>query len=172
MSIKRRVLFSGRFLQMMDIGGWEYVERPGVTGVVAILAVTEEGKMLLVEQHRPAVGGRVIEMPAGLAGDVPGGEREALAEAARRELLEETGYTAARMDLLAECPPSPGLCSEVIALFRAVDLKKVAEGGGDESEDIAMHEVPVEEVSAWLDARRKGGLLVDVKVYWGLYFLR
>src|SRR5436190_21784999 len=88
------VLYEGKFRRYVRRGGWEYVARRNVTGIVGIIAVTDDGKLVLVEQFRPPVGKNVIEIPAGLAGDVAGSEHEALAEAARRELLEETGYEA------------------------------------------------------------------------------
>ena len=89
-----KVLAEGRHLRLVSRGRWEYVERPKVTGIVIIVAVTRENNVVLVEQNRPPVGGRVIELPAGLAGDIAGSESEAMEEAARRELLEETGVVA------------------------------------------------------------------------------
>ena len=74
----------------------------------------------------------MIDLPAGLAGDGPGTEE--LVTAARRELLEETGYDARRLTLLAHAPTSPGLTTEVVSFFRAAGLKKVAAGGGIEGE--------------------------------------
>ena len=65
----RRVLGEGRFLRLVDDHTWEYVERRNATGVVAIVAVTPAGELLLTEQHRPAVGTAVIDLPAGLAED-------------------------------------------------------------------------------------------------------
>ena len=94
-----QVLHRGMHLTMVRRGTWEYVTRPGVTGIVGILAVTTEGRLLLVEQYRPPVGKRVIEIPAGLAGDGSNVAGEELATAARGELEEETGYRAGRMEL-------------------------------------------------------------------------
>src|SRR5580704_13589060 len=91
----KRTLFEGKHIRMVARGDWEYAERKNVTGIVAIIAVTAEGKLLLVEQYRPPLGKTVIELPAGLAGDIAGQEGEAMVTAARRELLEETGYEAA-----------------------------------------------------------------------------
>src|SRR5690606_33221547 len=85
----REIMAEGRFLRMVREDGWEWVQRTRISGVVVVAAVTPEGKVLLVEQHRPPVGGRVLEMPAGLAGDIAGQEDEALETAARRELEEE-----------------------------------------------------------------------------------
>jgi ADP-ribose pyrophosphatase len=143
-----------------------------VTGIVAIVAVTEGKKLILVEQFRPPLQKRVIELPAGLAGDVPGAEEEELAVAAQRELEEETGYTAKTMKLAATGVPSAGLCDEIISIFVAEGLMKTGDGGGDASEDIVVHEVPVDHVLAWLEQKQKEDMLVDLKVYTGLCFVQ
>ena len=167
-----KVLHEGKHLRLVRRRGWEFAERPQVTGIVVIVAVTPENKILLVEQNRPPVGRRVIELPAGLAGDVAGSETEELAEAARRELLEETGYAAESFTFLFEGPPSAGLSSEVLTFFRAEGLTKVHDGGGDASEDIQVHEVPLSDVAQWLLERsRTEGVMIDAKIFAGLYFV-
>lgn len=157
---------------MVSHGGWEACERVKAAGVVTIVAVTRDNRLVLTEQFRPPVGRRVIEMPAGLAGDVAGEEHEALAEAARRELLEETGCSADAMEFLTAGPSSAGLTSEVITFFRAVGVRKTGPGGGDGSESIVLHEVPLAGIRGWLRDREADGLLVDPKVYAGLLFLQ
>lgn len=166
------LLYRGKHLQLVSQDGWEACERVKATGVVTIVAVTPDDRLLLTEQFRIPVGKRVIEMPAGLAGDVAGEEHEALAAAARRELLEETGYDADAMEFLTAGPSSAGLTSEVITFFRAVGVRKAGPGGGDGTENIVLHEVPVTKIRAWLRARETAGLLVDPKVYTGLLFLQ
>lgn len=167
----RQVLAEGAFLRLVRAGGWEYVERTRLSGIVVILAVTDDRRLILTEQFRKPVGKRVIELPAGLAGDVEGAEGEALATAAHRELQEEAGYEAAEMVFLTEGPPSAGLSTEMITFFRARGLKPCGAGGGDGTEDILVHGVRLDEVAAWLELRRKEGLLIDPKVYAGLYFV-
>ena len=108
-----RTLAETRFLRFVDRDGWSFVERVSATAVVMIVAVTDEGKLVLVEQPRPPLGRRVIELPAGLVGDEPGQANEALEDAARRELLEETGYAASSMERLATCATSPGMTNEL-----------------------------------------------------------
>lgn len=165
-----RVLGEGKFLRLVDVNGWEYAERRNVTGIVTI-AAEFEGRILLVEQYRPALRANVIELPAGLAGDIAETADEELESAARRELEEETGYRAATWERLFEGPLSAGMTTEVVTFFRATDLERVGEGGGEGSERIIVHEVPLAEVEGWLAAQSRAGKLVDPKVYAGLYAL-
>ena len=166
---KPRVVAQGRYLTFLDDAGWEYVTRPHVTGIVVIVAVTAEGRLVLVEQYRPAVQNRVIELPAGLVGDVDGRGAESLADAAARELEEETGYAAAEMKFLFEGPIAVGVSDEVVSFFQARGLKRVGAGGGDETEEITVHEVALTELTAFFAAKQKEGLGVDPKIYAGLY---
>src|SRR6478672_1057017 len=118
------VLYDGKHIQLVRRDRWEYARRKNLTGIVAIVAVTEDGKLVLVEQYRPPVGARVIELPAGLAGDVAGQEAEDLATAALRELLEETGYEADVMTEVGAGAASAGMTDEIITLFLAAGLRK------------------------------------------------
>mgnify|MGYP001449889969 FL=1 len=169
---EKKSLHQGRFLAMFERGGWEYVDRVGASGVVVILAVTDEDELVLVEQHRVPVGASVIELPAGLAGDLPDSRDEDFREAARRELLEETGYEAESIEFLCEGPPSAGLTSEIQTLLRATGLRKTGPGGGDESEDITVHTIALNVLDDWLGEAAQRGCLIDPKIYAGLYFLR
>jgi len=164
-------LRAGRFLALIKEGHWEYVDRTNATGAAIIVAVTEERKLLLVEQYRIPVHARTIELPAGIIGDEPGNGHEAHAAAARRELIEETGYDAAHIETLTHGASSSGLTSETVTLMFASQLRRVGAGGGVAHEDITVHEVPLAEVHAWLEAKAKIGVLVDPKVYAGLYFI-
>lgn len=168
--LERTILAEGRHVRLVRQGHWEYAERTRWAGAVLVLAVTDEGNLLLTEQYRIPVGCRVIELPAGIAGDILGQEDEALVTAAFRELLEETGYQAREMSLLTTGPTSAGLSNEIITIFRATGLAKVAPGGGEGSESIEVHEVPLERAAAWLEERSRQGVLVDPKVYAGFYF--
>ena len=164
------VLHEGEFIRAIRRGHWEYVERVRQIGAVMIIAVTGENRLVLTEQFRIPVDRRVIELPAGLAGDGAGEAGESLEIAARRELLEETGYEAAEMTRLIDTPSTPGLANEIVTLFMAKDLKKVGPGGGDEAEDILVHEIPLDQCAAWLMEKADSGLLVDARVFGGLYF--
>jgi ADP-ribose pyrophosphatase len=169
---EKKSLHQGRFLAMFERGGWEYVDRVGASGVVVILAVTDANELVLVEQHRVPVGASVIELPAGLAGDLPDARDEDFGAAARRELLEETGYEAENIEFLCEGPPSAGLTSEIQTLLRATGIRKTGPGGGDESEDITVHTIALDGLDDWLAERVQRGCLIDPKIYAGLYFLR
>jgi ADP-ribose pyrophosphatase len=164
------VLGTGRFVRLIRRRGWELVERPGVSGIVVLVAITPAAELLLVEQHREAAGGAVIELPSGLVGDEPGSEGEGLEEAARRELVEETGWSCARLERLTSGPPSVGVSTEIVTLLRAHGLERVGEGGGTGDERIRVHAVPLDEVAAWLRERDRAGQLVDPKVWAGLWF--
>ena len=101
---ERNVVAAGKHLRLVSVDGWEFAERTTCSGVVAIIAVTDDGKLILTEQFRPPVARRVIDLPAGLAGDISGQEHEPLERAARRALQEETGYDAEEFKFLMPCP--------------------------------------------------------------------
>jgi ADP-ribose pyrophosphatase len=164
-------LYRGKFLSLVKEGHWEYVDRVNATGAIIVVALTDHNKMLLVEQDRIPCHGRTIELPAGITGDEPGSGDEPLIDAARRELLEETGYLAKTLAPLVSGPASSGLTSETVTFFLATDLTRQHEGGGVGHEDIFVHEIPVSYVPSFLVEFHKTGLLVDPKVYAGLYFL-
>jgi ADP-ribose pyrophosphatase len=134
------------------------------------VAITPARQLVLVEQYRPPVDRPVIELPAGLAGDEDGKEGEPLEAAARRELLEETGYQADRLAPVLEAVSSAGLCDEVVTFFLAKDIRKVAPGGGHGGESIIVHEVPLADAARWLRERQAGGAAVDCRVYAALHF--
>tara|TARA_R110000850_G_scaffold175640_4_gene301402 strand:- start:1104 stop:1664 length:561 start_codon:yes stop_codon:yes gene_type:complete len=167
------IVHKGRFLTYCQTSGnWEYVTRTNARGAVAILAVTDDKLVVLTEQYRPPVGRRVIELPAGLAGDIPLQEDEPLLSAAKRELKEETGYEAKNWSLLSEGPSSAGLTDEFVSLFYATGLTRMTEGGGDASEDIKVHFVHQMDVPKWCRDRQSEGLYVDFKIFASLYLAR
>lgn len=164
-------LHAGRFLGLYETDGWEYVSRQNASGVVVLVAVTEARQLLLVEQFRPAVRQAVIELPAGLAGDLDD-PHEGLLQAAQRELLEETGYAAGHLELLMSCPSSAGMSDEVISFVMASGLQKSGPGGGDASEDITVHAIPLVQIDQWLTGHLRRGTLIDPKIYSALYWLK
>jgi ADP-ribose pyrophosphatase len=139
------------------------------TAVVTVVATTPDDRVVLLEQYRPPLGRWVIEWPGGLVGDEPGHGDEALAEAAARELLEETGWQAQTVTPIGVCASAPSLSSEIINFMRAEGLAKVGPGGGVGGEKIRVHEVPRAQLSAWLDQRMADGTLVASQVHSGLW---
>ncbi len=168
----REILAEGRHLRLVRRRGWEFAERTTGPAVVALVAVTDHGRLLLAEQYREPVGATVVELPAGLVGDRPGEAGEDLRDAARRELAEETGYDAAELEVLTAGPPSAGPSTEIVTFLLARGLRRVGPGGGDAHEAITVHEVPLAAIADWLDAQSRAGRLIDPKIYAGLYFLR
>lgn len=162
-------LFEGKYLRLLRRRTWEYAERRNAVRAVIVIALTPEGKLLFVEQYRPPIDGRTIEMPAGLVGDTA--EHDTLEDAARRELLEETGWRADEVTVLVSGPTSAGMSNEMIAFVRARGLTRVDAGGGDESEDITVHEVPVDDAPRWLAGKIAEGFAIDPKLWAGLWLL-
>jgi len=75
---KKEIIYKGKFLSYIDKGGWEYIERNNCDGIVIILAMTDDNKVIFIEQYRPPVAKSVIEFPAGLVNDsmVSGAKRK------------------------------------------------------------------------------------------------
>ncbi len=165
------VVCNGRWLRLCRRGQWEYVERTNPGGAVIIIAVTPEDRVLFVEQWREAIQAKTIEMPAGLIGDIAGQDTEDALDAARRELLEETGYACGRIDYYMSGPSTAGMSTETVAFVHAHDLTRVHDGGGDETEDIRVHEIARREAAQWLVGRLAEGYSIDPKLFAGLYFL-
>jgi ADP-ribose pyrophosphatase len=157
----REVMWQGKFITAVRRGRWEYVERAGRISAVVILA-EHDGKIVLVEQPRVPIGGRCLELPAGLIGDSAG--PDSVEEAARRELEEETGFAADQFERLGEYFSSPGMVAESFTLVRATGLRRVGKGGGVEGEDIVTHLVPREDFDAFVAGKRAEGVGIDVKL--------
>lgn len=162
--------YRGAYLGLAERDGWEYATRTNARAVAVLIPVTDDDRVVLVEQHRIPVQARVLELPAGLVGDGDDAE-ERIAEAAQRELLEETGYRAGRLRRLLDCPSTAGLSDEMITFFLAEELTREGPGGGDASEDIEVHEVPLGSVDSWLAERLAAGVMLDPKIYAALYWL-
>jgi NUDIX domain. len=170
-SLPEETLYSGKWLTLKKRGRWEYASRNNPGGAVIILAVTPDDKVIFVEQYRVSILANTIEMPAGLVGDLEGAEDEDVLLAAERELEEETGYACGRIEFVHEGPSSSGMSTEMIAFARAWDLKKVGKGGGDETENIIVHEVSRAEAGKWLFERAAEGFSIDAKLFAGLWFI-
>jgi ADP-ribose pyrophosphatase len=155
------VKWEGKFVRILKRDRWEYASRTRNIGAVVILA-EHDGKVILVEQPRVPTDCRCIELPAGLVGDH---DPDATVEqTAIKELEEETGFTADRVERLGEFFSSPGMLAEGFTLVRAHGVRKVGEGGGDDSEDIVVHLVPRTEVANFIQQKRAAGIGVDAKL--------
>ena len=160
---EEQIVWQGRFVVAKTRGKWEYVSRARNIRAAVILAV-EDGHVLLVEQFRVPLGRVCIELPAGLIGDDDGADDESAESAARRELEEETGYRAARIEMIGEFWSSPGMVTESFALLRASGLTEVGPGGGTPGEDITVHRVALDGLEEFLAARRVMGNAIDVRL--------
>ena len=166
----KQTLYEGQWLRLVRIGHWESCERTHAQGMaVIVIAVTPGDEGLFVEQFRVPLGARTIEMPAGLVGDDHA--EDTLADAARRELIEETGWAAGRVDVLLTGPTSSGMSNERIAFVRARELARVGAGGGVDDENIIVHAVPRARAPAWLMQKRAEGYELDLKLWAGLWMI-
>lgn len=164
-------LHEGAWLSLRRRGRWEYAERThGGEGLaVIIVSVTPNDDVLFVDQFRVPLGAPTIEFPAGLVADSH--DADTIEEAARRELVEETGWSASRVEVLLTGPTSAGMTNERIAFARASDLTKVGPGGGVGTEEIVVHEVPKADAAAWLMRKGRDGYELDLKLWAGLWLL-
>lgn len=155
------VMWAGEYVRVLRRGKWEYASRANDINAVVILA-EYDGKMILIDQPRVPPDCRCVELPAGLVGDV---DPDATPEStAIKELEEETGFTADRIERLGDFHASPGMLSEGFTLVRAHGLRRIGKGGGDENEDIRVHLVPRAEIPRFVEAKRSEGFSIDVKL--------
>ena len=156
-----QLMWEGKFVRALKRGKWEYASRANNINAVVILA-EHEGKVILIDQPRVAPDCRCIELPAGLVGDQD--PNATVESTAVRELEEETGFTADRIERLGEFLASPGMLSEAFTLVRAHGVRKIGEGGGDENEDINVHLVPRNDIRDFIEQKRRDGFGIDVKL--------
>lgn len=161
-------MWEGRFITAKKRGRWEYVGRARGIRAAAIIALDDEPDgtrhVILVSQYRVPLSRFSLEIPAGLVGDDAGAEGEDATAAAARELEEETGYRAARMEVLGEFYSSPGMVSEAFTLLKATGLERVSQGGGTEGENIIVHRVALKDLSRFVAEWRRAGHAVDVRI--------
>jgi ADP-ribose pyrophosphatase len=134
-------------------------------GAVVVAALDEAERLLLVAQYRLAAGGVLLELPAGTL-DVHEGVVEDPEAAARRELEEETGYRAGRIEKLGGFYSAPGFLTEYLSLFLAADLAPAGHDRRDPDEDerLRLFRLP------WRDAVTavEAGLIEDSKSVSGI----
>jgi ADP-ribose pyrophosphatase len=166
MSDDLRPIAEGRHLGLWCRDGWEFARRRQGRGVVAIVALTTDRRLVLVEQHRVPLGTSVIELPAGLVGDGAADTDESIFDAARRELLEETGFASDHWsDQVVEVTSSAGLTDETVTIVGVSQVVRVGAGGGVDDERITVHTVPLDELPDWLDHRAREGTIADGRVW-------
>jgi len=167
--LSKKVVWQGKFMSAVEITyrdahgvvrTWEALERVGVKGIVIMVAVTSSGNVILEKQFRPPMGRDVLELPAGLVE-----ASESMEDAARRELIEETGWSAGKIEFLAEGPISTGASTEALKAYLCTDLSFIGKNGGDDNEIIEVIEVPLSQAQEYLRNAQLKGLLVDLKVF-------
>jgi ADP-ribose pyrophosphatase len=166
--LPEEVMWEGRFITAKKRGRWEYVGRARGIRAAAIIALDDDPDdtrhVILVSQYRVPLSRFSLEIPAGLVGDDAGAEGEDATAAAARELEEETGYRAERMEVLGEFYSSPGMVSEAFTLLKATGLERVSQGGGTEGENIIVHRVALKDLSRFVAEWRRAGHAVDVRI--------
>jgi ADP-ribose pyrophosphatase len=167
--IEKKTAWEGKFIRFViikyidscgAIREWESFERVNCKGIVAVVPITDNKEVLLIRQFRPPVNGYVIEFPAGL-----NDKGDTLEDAARRELLEETGYAAEKMIFLTECPLSSGASGEVLTAYLAKGIEFKGVEKRDETEDIEVLKLPIVDIYQKMDALRLEGDYVDLKIF-------
>lgn len=167
--LSRKTVWQGKFMSAVEITyrdahgvvrTWEALERVGIEGIVVMVGVTPANNVILEKQFRPPMGRDVLELPAGL---VESGEK--MEEAAKRELIEETGWSAGKIEFLAEGPISTGASTEALRAYLCTGLEYVGKNGGDDNEIIEVVEVSMENVQEFLREQQLNGVLVDLKVF-------
>ncbi|MBI2560147.1 MAG: NUDIX hydrolase [Planctomycetes bacterium] len=131
-------------------------------GSAAIIPMLPDSRIIIIKQYRYAVKNTLYEIPAGTL--EPG---ETPLQCAHRELKEETGYTAGKMEKLIQFYPSPGISNELMHLFFAKDLKKAGRGGSRTAlsdETLAVLEVNMDEAIEMI----KNGKIIDAKTICGI----
>lgn len=139
----------------------EIIKHPGA---VAIIAITEENKIIMVEQYRKAMERSLVEIPAGKleAGEEP-------LHTAGRELEEETGYECERMEHIISFYTSPGFADELVHIYFAHNLRKKENAApGDEDEFVEVYELTLEEAEQYLQE----GKIRDAKTAYAVQFLQ
>ncbi|WP_353687014.1 NUDIX hydrolase [Thermodesulfovibrio sp. 3462-1] len=172
--VKKEIAWQGKYLRVVllsyednhgRIRKWEAVERVNCKGIVVVIPVTENNEIIFIRQFRPVLGGFVVEFPAGL-----NDRKESLIEVAKRELIEETGLFSDEIVFLAEGPVSSGLSTEILTVFIAKNVKEAPEKlkksyPPDESENIEVLKIPLDEALEKLKELREQGNYLDLKIF-------
>jgi len=169
-TISSEEIFSGRVIslhvQEVELPNGNHSKREIIKhpGAVAILAVTDDNKILMVEQFRKALEKTIVEIPAGKLekGEDP-------AECARRELEEETGYECKSLERIASFYTSPGFADEIVYVFLASGLSKKENAAGlDEDEFVNLEEITLEEALQYVEQQK----IYDAKTIYAIQYLQ
>lgn len=165
----KQINWSGRFLRAVQFEvensrgvrfKWEAFERQNCNGIAAIVPITKDGTVIVIKQFRPPVGKYVIEFPAGL-----NDKGEELIDAARRELLEETGCSAGQLFPIATGPLSSGASTEVLTVYAALDVVFSSKQALDHNEDIEVIKLPLDNFYEHVYALQNEDTYIDLKLY-------
>lgn len=173
-TIDKKTVWEGRYVRALiltykdhsgNMRNWEAVERVNCNGIVAIVPVTTNNEVILIRQFRPVVNNYVIEFPAGL-----NDRNESLLDVARRELVEETGYSAEEFVFLSEGPLSSGMSAEILSVFLAKNAvpassQLMQQYPAEETENIEVIKTPLSALFETLEAFQKKGDYIDLKIY-------
>ena len=178
-----KIIHETKFLQLKEAPSpsnhpWYYAHRNNISGVVVIVPIIKDTYTVFIETRRPpiyaeGIAETCIEFPAGLVGDIE--KEESLLDAARKELLEETGYSAQSVELVAQksCS-SPGCTSEIfsIAIAQVSDETPTPENmTSDGGVIIARHKVLLTDARNWLAEQERLGKSVSAQTYAGMWFI-
>lgn len=129
---------------------------------VNIIAITDQGKVLLVKQYRQGTQSVTLEIPGGTTDP----EDQSVEQGAARELLEETGYKAGKIELIGVVDTNPAIQNNPTYTFLAQDLTKVADPELDPGEDLEVLEVDLAEVDTLIREKKITHSLVIAAFYW------
>ncbi|HHU20297.1 MAG TPA: NUDIX hydrolase [Bacilli bacterium] len=169
-TIKTEQIFTGRMIDLsvdtvvLPDGTESTREIVNHPGAVAIIAITDEGKIVVVEQYRKPLEKSLLEIPAGKL--EPG---ENPVETAKRELEEETGYRANRITYLTSSYTSPGFANEILYFYLADQLTAVENGlQADDDEFVEVFEYTLEELAGFEKSQR----IHDLKTSYAIQYLK
>lgn len=169
-TLKSEEIFSGKVislhLQDVELPNGKHSKREIIKhpGAVAILAITDDKKIVMVEQYRKALERTIVEIPAG---KLEKDEEPVLC--ARRELEEETGYECANLEWLTSFYTSPGFADEIVHVFLAKGLtKKENSAPLDEDEFVNLEELTLEESLRYIKKQK----IYDAKTIFAVQYLQ
>ncbi|BAU29129.1 ADP-ribose pyrophosphatase [Aneurinibacillus soli] len=164
-TISSQTIYEGKVITLkvdqVELPNGKTASREIVThpGAVAVMAITDDNRLVVVRQFRKPLGRTIVEIPAG---KLEPGEEPVVC--AHRELEEETGYTTRTMQHVASCYTSPGFADEIIHLYRTDGLI-AGEAKPDEDEFVELMHITVEEAQQLIES----GEICDAKTIMAVY---